>query len=107
MENSIINVFTVIGAFATIGGIGMFLLIIVESIKDRIRIEKRRMKREYEIAHRFEKKPLAKCHCIDCKYCQGFISENDWEPRAISCDLWGRKMVTYDNSFCYRAEPKM
>ena len=85
----VINVFAVVGAFAIIGGIGMLLSIIVESIKDHIRIEKRRMKREYEIAHRFEKKPLAKCHCIDCRYCRGFVSELDWEPRAISCDLWG------------------
>ena len=107
MKDSIINVFAVVGAFAIIIAIGMFLLFIVEGIRDRIRITKRRMKREYEIAHRFEKKPLAKCHCIDCKYCRGFISEHDWEPRAISCDLWKRNIVAYDDSFCYRAELKM
>ncbi|WP_288617782.1 hypothetical protein [uncultured Eubacterium sp.] len=107
MKDSIINVFAVVGVFAIIIAIGMFLSFIVEDILDRIRITKRRMKREYEIAHRFEKKPLAKCHCIDCKYCRGFVSEHDWGPRAISCDLWGRNIVAYDDSFCYRAEPKM
>ena len=107
MKDSIINVFAVVGVFAIIIAIGMFLSFIVECIRDRIKITKRRMKREYEIAHRFEKKPLAKCHCIDCKYCRGFISEHDWEPRAISCDLWGRNIVAYDDSFCYRAESKM
>lgn len=26
--------------------------------------------------------------------------------KAINCDLWDRGMVTYDNSFCYRADPR-
>lgn len=107
MNDSIINVFALVGVFALVVTIGAFLSIVVEEIEDRIRITKRRKKREYDIAHRFEKKPLAKCHCVDCEHCQGFISEKDWEPRAISCDLWGRNIVAYDNSFCYRAEPKM
>lgn len=107
MKDSIINVFALLGVSTIIIAIGMFLSIIVNDIRDHIRITKRRMKREYEIAHRFEKKPLVKCYCIDCRHCRGFVSEHDWEPKAISCDLWGRNIVTYDNSFCYRAEPKM
>lgn len=103
MKESIINVFAVVGVSTIIIAIGMFLSIIVNDIRDHIRI----MKQEYEIAHRFKKKPLVKCYCIDCRHCRGFVSEHDWEPRAISCDLWGRNIVTYDNSFCYRAEPKM
>lgn len=107
MKDSIINVFAVVGAFAIIGSIVMFLSIVVELIRDHIRTTKLRKKREYEIAHRFEKKPLAKCHCIDCIYCRGFISEHDWGPRAISCDLWERNIAAYDDSFCYRVEPKI
>ena len=55
----------------------------------------------------FERKPLAKCHCIDCRYCQGFRFENDnFQRKVIKCDLWGAHMVTYDDSFCYRADPR-
>lgn len=39
------------------------------------------MKREYEITHRFEKKPLAKCYCI---HCRGFTSDNDHVPRELA-----------------------
>lgn len=108
MKDIIVNVFAVVGVFfAIIITIGMFLLIIIEDIRDYIRITKHRMKREYEITHRFEKKPLAKCYCIDCIHCRGFTSDNDHVPRAIPCDLWGCNIIAYDNSFCYRAEPKM
>ena len=107
MKEIIVNVFAVVGVFAIIITIGMFLLIIIEDIRDYIRITKHRMKREYEITHRFEKKPLAKCYCIDCIHCRGFTSDNDHVPRAIPCDLWGCNIIAYDNSFCYRAEPKM
>lgn len=103
---NVINIFALFGVSTLIVAIGIFLWIFANEIKDHIRMIKYRKKREYDIAHRFEKKPLASCHCIDCKYCQGFISEKDWEPRAISCYLWGRSMVTYDNSFCYRADPR-
>lgn len=54
-----------------------------------------------------KKKPVAKCHCIDCRHCQGFrFADDSFEPKAINCDLWDRGMVTYDNSFCYRADPR-
>lgn len=93
MKDIIVNVFAVVGVFAIIITIGMFLLIIIEDIRDYIRITKHRMKREYEITHRFEKKPLAKCYCIDCIHCRGFTSDNDHVPRAIPCDLWGLLLV--------------
>ena len=49
MKDIIINVFAVVGVFAIIITIGMFLLIIVEDIRDHIRITKRRMKRVTEM----------------------------------------------------------
>lgn len=48
MKDIIVNVFAVVGVFAIIITIGMFLLIIIEDIRDYIRITKHRMKREYE-----------------------------------------------------------
>lgn len=92
--------------FAIIITIGMFLLIIIEDIRDYIRITKHRMKREYEITHRFEKKPLAKCYCIDCIHCRGFTSDNDHVPRAIPCDLWDVISLHMTTVFVIGQNPK-
>ena len=55
-------------------------------------------RRQYKIKHRFDKPPLAKCYCIDCrfydderKHCYGFH------------DGSGRKVA--DDFFCCEADP--
>lgn len=58
---------------------------------------------EYKIAHRFDNPPLAKCYCIDCKYCYG---EPTKSGSGVYCSLFGGRLIIQDNSFCYRAQPK-
>jgi len=107
VKESIINVLALFGAITVLMSIGFLIFMTVVALKEHVKEEKRRRKRAYEIAHRFEKKPVAKCHCIDCRHCQGFrFAEDLFEPKAINCDLWNRSMVAYDNSFCYRADPR-
>lgn len=107
MKESIINVLALFGAITVLISIGFLIFITVVAWKEHVKEEKCRRKRAYEVAHRFEKKPVAKCHCIDCRHCQGFrFADDSFEPKAINCDLWDRGMVTYDDSFCYRADPR-
>lgn len=58
---------------------------------------------EYKIAHRFDNPPLAKCYCIDCKYCYGEPTKSGF---GVYCSLFGGRLIIQDNSFCYRAQPK-
>ena len=69
-------------------------------IKNQIRD----LKRSYNIKHRFEKQPLAKCHCIDCYYCGGYVSPNVASSKEVQCTLWNGGIVVEDDSFCYRAD---
>lgn len=50
----------------------------------------------YRYKHRFDKKPCAKCWCVDCKF------------HGVSgrCGLPGMSRYTPDDGFCYEAEPK-
>lgn len=58
---------------------------------------------EYMIKHRFDDPPLAKCYCIDCKYCYGEPTKTGGN---VYCSLWNSGVIIQDNSFCCRAEPK-
>lgn len=64
------------------------------------------LKRSYNIKHRFEKQPLAKCHCIDCYYCGGYISPKVASSKEVQCTLWNGGIVIEDDSFCYRADTR-
>lgn len=51
---------------------------------------------EYKYKHRFDKKPVAKCYCKDCKY---------FEEKAEKCTFF-RSYHVLDNWFCSSAKPK-
>lgn len=58
------EVLMLIGGVFVMGVFMIFLLSIIDNIKDKISEKKRR----YRIEHRFDKPPTAKCYCIDCGY---------------------------------------
>lgn len=58
------EILILIGAGFVIGMLITALLIVIDSIKDKISDKKRR----YQIEHRFDKPPTAKCYCIDCEH---------------------------------------
>lgn len=49
----------------------------------------------YTVRHRFDKKPIAKCYCKDCKY---------WTSQSGHCNYF-QTHYTADNWFCWNAEP--
>jgi hypothetical protein len=53
-----------------------------------------KLHREHIYKHRFDKPPIAKCYCIDCK-------KHGKDGRCCKFDRW----ITADNWFCWDAEP--
>lgn len=57
-----------------------------------------KLKRRYRYKHRFDKPPIAKCYCIDCKH-------HDKETRR--CYRFVKEYrCTADEWFCWEAEPR-
>ena len=90
----IIWILCVVGG-ATIIMISIFVISwLVDTIPDHIR----KWKHKYEIKHRFDKPPTAKCYCIDCQYHDNETGE---------CRHSYKSYYTSDESFCWEAEPRI
>lgn len=55
----------------------------------------------YKYKHRFDKKPIAKCYCIDCSY----HDKNNNRCSNLSA-IDGPSYYTADDWFCWKADPK-
>ena len=84
---------TLIGYITIIVIIIGVLMLLVELVKFGIE----NLKRIYKYKHRFDKKPTAKCYCIDCKYHDNFVG---------SCFGFDKNQHTADNWFCWKASPR-
>lgn len=95
MKENLMSFFTLFGMVASaIVLITIIMCIIIKAYYFIVeKIEE--LKYDYKVKHRFDKPPLAKCYCIDCKYhedngkCYGFTER-----------------YTADNWFCSWAERK-
>lgn len=58
-----------------------------------------KFKRRYKYKHRFDKKPIAKCYCVDCIYHN--VTNESGDARCAMLHRW-----TYDDFFCGEATPK-
>ena len=87
-----INMLAGFGAVALIGGFIIILYMFYDWLKDRIR----NLRRIWQYKHRFNKKPIAKCYCIDCR---------DYDERNKFCRDLGRHVL--DNTFCCWCKPDM
>lgn len=95
MKENLMSFFTLFGIVASaITLIAIIMFIIMKSyyfIAEKIE----ELKYDYKVKHRFDKPPLAKCYCKDCKYhrdngeCYSFTTR-----------------YTADNWFCSWAERK-
>ena len=85
------NVLAVIGAFAILIVLVTLIIALIQALKEQIF----RWKRVYQIKHRFNKPPTAKCYCIDC------IRHDNKSKRCYKFDGW----YTSDAWFCWDAEP--
>ena len=88
----LINMLALFVALALIGGIIITLYMIYDWFKGRI-LDLRRI---WQYKHRFNKKPIAKCYCIDCL---------DYDEQNKFCRDLGRHVL--DNTFCCWDEPDM
>lgn len=85
------SVFMQIG-FCTIAIVAFVLLLLLATgILDLIE----RAILHYKIKHRFSKKPLAKCYCVDCKY---YSKEDHY------CSY--QEIFVVDNFYCKDAKPR-
>ena len=74
------------------------LMLVITMLKDFVVDTIRNLKWKYKYKHRFDKPPLAKCYCKDCRY---YISKGNCGGCATHV---GWKVA--DNWFCWSAEPK-
>lgn len=89
MSDNTIHCLAILGFTFAILIIGSLILILLVMLKEAAR----KIKRKYCYKHRFKKKPLAKCYCIDCFH----YFKNDG-----SCSLRG---TVPEDWFCKEAEP--
>jgi len=94
MNDYMVEIFALFGVLCAIGVVMLFLILLFISIKEFF--EKMRIR--YIQKHRFDKKPIAKVYCIDCKY------HNNQTKQCYMFEKEHRK--TADNWFCWKAEPK-
>lgn len=80
------------GASALICGVMIILYMFYDLLKVRI-LDHRRI---WLYEHRFDKKPIAKCYCIDCL---------DYDEEYKLCRALGRNVL--DNTFCCWCKPDM
>ena len=90
MNKEFTNFFVFIGILFSLGVLGLILIGIFDSIKQKID----ELKNYHRIKHRFDKPPLADCYCIDCKF---------YNRKNERCYRLNRS--TADNWFCWNAEP--
>lgn len=90
--NDIKNVLMIVGVLAIITILVVIIMLIVDSIKEYIPY----LHIKHIRKHRFDKPPVAKCYCKDCKY---WIEEHG---DCITFSGW----KTADNWFCWKAEPR-
>ena len=67
----------------------------IQKINNNIKARRKRhelLRRQYELQHRFDKPPLAKCYCEDCSY----------RSKGV-CNKFGRYVA--DDFFCRHANP--
>lgn len=95
MKENLMSFFTLLGIVASaITLIAIIMFIIMKSyyfIAEKIE----ELKYDYKVKHRFDKPPLAKCYCKDCKSYNRKNERCYWLNRG-----------TADNWFCWNAERK-
>lgn len=88
-------------AISILAGVGALTvsIILFSMIRDAIEaIQYRIAKKKWEDAytHRFDKPPVAKCYCNDCRH---------YNAQTRECVGWDKRFMK-DNDFCSAADPR-
>lgn len=92
----ITEILTITGASTLIVITAVVILIAKYEIEKLIKNKKR----EYQVKHRFDKPPKAKCYCVDC------IHYDPIDSRTGLCSLSNGKAFM-DDHFCAMAKPSV
>lgn len=95
MKENLISFFTLFGIISSIMVLVAIIMFIIMNAYYFIVEKIEELKYDYKVKHRFDKPPLAKCYCKDCK---SYNRENE------RCYRLNRS--TADNWFCSWAERK-
>lgn len=95
------RIFAVIGLIVTMILVLILLIDFVFFIYFSIEKLHKRHKINRELKHRFDKPPVAKCYCLDCRNAEYF-----GDDRCGKCRLIGDNVTIKDNGFCWNADPK-
>ena len=87
-----IDILAFFGALTLIGCVILALYMFADWLKDRIWD----LRRIWQYKHRFNKKPIAKCYCIDCR---------DYDEQKELCRDLG--IHVRDDKFCCWGKPDM
>ena len=79
--------------------VGVVVFVLLAGIVGAIKKGISALIHKYRYKHRFDKKPTAKCYCVDCKY-------HDNESGRCWRFHGDGSRSTADNWFCYAAEPR-
>ena len=96
--NMIRDTFAIIGFIVVAGVIYFSIAGLLEVIVEAIRKAKRR----YQIKHRFDKSPTAKCYCKDCRF---YDEDGVFNFKRKGHCKW-LNLTVNDNYFCWGANPK-
>lgn len=87
----LIKILAIIGCLCLSGIIFSIIASMVINVKEQINL----LKWRYKYKHRFDKLPIAKCYCKDCK------QHDSKNSRCYKFRDW----YTADNWFCWDADP--
>jgi hypothetical protein len=93
MKGDLMSFFTLFGIVASVAALITIIVFIIMKVYYFIVKKIEKLKYDYKTKHRFDKPPLAKCYCKDCKY-----HEDNGECYSFT------KRYTADNWFCAWAE---
>ena len=94
----VVDFFTMAGFLLVVSGLYLLITGLLGAIANAIRKTKRR----YQIKHRFDGFPTARCYCKDCIwYDEDGIFKSEREGHCRWFDL-----TVNDDSFCWKADPK-
>lgn len=95
MKENLISFFTLFGIISSVMVLVAIIMFIIMNAYYFIVEKIEELKYDYKVKHRFDKPPLAKCYCKDCKY-----HKDNGECYSFT------KRHTADNWFCSWAERK-
>lgn len=86
--------------------IGLAIMLVILWLKDQIPNWVYVVKRRREIHRRFDKPPLSKCYCLECKYWNRWYSNTVGNDSVETGYCKKHDRLVFDSDFCSYADKK-